>query len=432
MDPKLLSLQNPWWENHEWQKADPSLSLVLNKSYYYRNPLVQNLEFKPGQVHILRGPRQVGKTTLIKEWIDRLTTQEKVSPLDILLLSCEGMESFGKLQETLIQWLTTRKQGARVYVFLDEVTFVKEWQRAILSCFNVGLFQQATLVITGSNARDLKESRERLPGRRGEGKDIQLYPLMPFQYLELACFQGKTVENLIEIYLKVGGFPHAIRDFVTMGYVSEETFRTYRNWIIGDAAHYGFLEESLKHILCRIYETVPSRITWSTLIENTTIKSHETALAYIEHLQDAHLCELLYCYDPQKKGPAPHKARKIYFIDPLLYYLAASWKNNITPIWPWIELPETFESIKAQLLESAFVVQSRVQHMNQGISTYFWYSTKVKQEVDIVFVSTPGKMSLYEVKWGGGPEFKALSQKVHILTHQALFSAFNSSPLSSF
>lgn len=425
MDSKLLSLQNPWWKDREWQKTDPHLSVVRRQPYHYNNSLIQSLEFKSEQIHILRGPRQVGKTTLIKEWVDRLIQKENAHASNVLLISCEGMESFDELQKTLIDWLSAKKNqrsvGQRIYIFLDEVTFVKEWQRVILSCSNVGLFRRATLVITGSNARDLKESAERLPGRRGGGKDLQLYPLMPFQYRELKCFQKYTPQDLTAIYLKVGGFPHAIRDFVTTGGVSEETFRTYRNWIIGDAAHYGLSEEILKHILFRIYETAGSRVTWSKLIENTIVKSHETALAYIEHLQDAHLCELLYCYDPKMHGPAIHKARKIHFVDPLLYYLAAAWKKNLTPIWKWIELPETFNLYRAPLLESVFAVQARVQHARKPVIPYFWYSTKTKQEVDLVLISGE-QMSLYEIKWTSGREFKALGEKVRILTQKDLFS----------
>ncbi len=423
MDSKLLELQNLWWNDPHWQDSDPHFSLIQGQPYYYRNPLVQNLEFKPEQIHILRGPRQVGKTTLIKEWIDRLVTDEKTEPENILFLSCEGMASFGELQEVLINWISEKRKYQN-YVFLDEVTFVMEWQRAILTCSNLGLFRNTTVVITGSNARDLKESKERLPGRRGAGKDIQLYPLMPVQYQKLSCFQKYNIEDLVEIYFKVGGFPHAIRDFVTIGRISEETFRTYRNWIIGDAAHYELSEEILKHILFRIYETATSRVTWSKLIENTTVKSHETALHYIEHLQDAHLCELLYCYDPQKNGPAIHKARKVYFIDPLLYYLSYAWKNNLTPIWEWIQM-EAFQKARSQLLESVFVIQSKIKCREQNINTYFWYSTKTKQEVDLL-VRSRKELSLYEIKWGGGNEFNALSHKVSILSQKELFSHFNS------
>ena len=418
MDSKIVSLQNPWWKDPQWQKSDPHLSIIRGQPYHYDNPLIHSLEFKPEQIHILRGPRQVGKTTLIKEWIDRLILKERARPSDILLMSCEGIESFHELQKTLIDWISA-KPTQRIHVFLDEVTFVKEWQRALLSCYNLGLLRQATIVITGSNARDLKESAERLPGRRGKGRDLQLFPLMPSQYLELKCFQGYKQQDLTEIYLKVGGFPHAIRDFVTMGSISEETFRTYRNWIIGDAAHYGLSEEILKHILFRICETAGSRLTWSKLIENTMVKSHETALAYVEHLQDAHLCELLYCYDPQQHGPAIHKARKIHFIDPLLYYLSVAWKKNVAPVWEWIQLPETFNSVRGVLLESVFAIQARVQHADQNIISYFWYSTKTKQEVDLVLIS-PKEMSLYEIKWSGGSEFNALGKQVRILTQEDL------------
>lgn len=420
MDPKLLFLQNPWWKNRDWHRSDVHISVIKGKTYYFSNPLVSSLEFKPKQIHILRGPRQVGKTTLLKEWIHRLISTEEAQPRNILMVSCEGITNFTELQQTLTDWLSQKRRN-QVYLFLDEVTFVEEWQRAILTCSNAGLLQNTSVVITGSNARDLKESKERLPGRREGGKDLKLYPLLPFQYRELPCFKQYGSEKLIEIYLKIGGFPHAIRDFVTLGQISEETFRTYRNWIVGDATHYELSEEILKHILFRIHETTGSRVSWSKLIENTTVKSHETALNYIEHLQDAHLCELLYCYDVDKNGPSIHKARKIYFIDPLLYYLSYAWKNNVAPIWEWIQLPETFKMVRGSLLESAFAVQSKVKNEQKNVNTFFWYSTKTKQEVDLLFLSGRN-ISLFEVKWGGGGVFKALSQEVRILSQKELFS----------
>ena len=94
MDSKIVSLQNPWWKDPQWQKSDPHLSIIRGQPYHYDNPLIHSLEFKPEQIHILRGPRQVGKTTLIKEWIDRLILKERARPSDILLMSFEGIESF--------------------------------------------------------------------------------------------------------------------------------------------------------------------------------------------------------------------------------------------------------------------------------------------------------------------------------------------------
>ncbi len=387
-----FSLDNPWWLGSVSERDDPHLCAIEGRPYYYRHQSLLKLPLEAGEIHVLRGPRQVGKTTLLKEWIRRLLVQEKVRGQRIFFLSCETLESFGELAAILKDWFSNHKQE-RTYVFLDEVSFVPDWQRAILSCSNSGLLQQTTLMITGSNARDLKMSSERLPGRRGTGKDLRLFPLSPRQYLELECFKGKSHEELMSIFLRVGGFPHALRDFVTLGRVSEETYATYRNWIIGDALRYGLTEENLKHILFRVVETLTSRITFTSLIEGTPIRSHETALSYLEHIQDAFLAHLLYCYDPNKKGPAYQKARKVYFIDPLLYFLVDGWKNNVANVWGLAQQELQSPQFEGNLLEAIWV--SEFARSNEG--TYFWYSAKQKREVDLVLLKE-GKAAYFDVK----------------------------------
>ena len=414
MDSKLVKIQNPWWANEAALKEDPHLLAIRNVSYYYQRPEHYHLPLLPDCFHILRGPRQVGKTTLLKQWIERLVVQEKISPQHIFFLSCEGLDNFQELQKTLLDWLEDKKSMPS-YLFLDEISFVPQWQRAILTLSNAGLLSKQCLVITGSNARDLKESSERFPGRRGGGKDINLYPFTLAEYLKLPCFKGKSQSELLAIYMQIGGFPHAVHDWVLHGHVMDETYTTYKNWIIGDAARFGLSEEILKHIFFRIAETLSSRITWPKIIEQTPIKSHETALSYLEHLQEAFLCHIHYCYDPNKKGPAFQKARKVYLIDPLLYHLAYGWRKNMVHIHQWVEDWLHSDENKGKLLESFFVVGAAEQRPD----VYYWYSTKEKKEVDLVMESESG-LKLFEVKWNREGKLTALGQDVKILSANQL------------
>jgi len=409
MNSNLLKIQNPWWENPSMIEEDVQLK-VLKHSAYAERPELHSLTFKPRHFHILRGARQVGKTTLLKQWIRNLLIEEKIPPKSILFLSCEGIENFRELQETLALWLNEKKQEM-VYLFLDEISFVEEWQRAILWLINTGLLEKASLMVTGSNARDLKESSERFPGRRGHGLDLALHPFDLTDYERIKCFQGKSADELLEIFLTTGGFPHAIRDWAEWGYVTDETYSTYKNWILGDALRFKLAEETLKHIFFRIAETLTSRLTWPLLIEETPVRSHETALQYVEHLEEAFLCHLHYCYDPVKKGPAFQKARKIYLIDPILYHLAYAWKKNIVNIAQWAKDFVTNSENRGKLLENFYVVGT-----SRKVSPiFYWYSTKEKKEVDLV-IPQKEKVKLYEVKWKESlSSFNALQQKVEIL-----------------
>ncbi|MBI1884314.1 MAG: ATP-binding protein [Chlamydiae bacterium] len=418
MDSKIPKYQNPWWENPQAMLDDQHLLAIRGKPYEYTPSLVCETPFAPGDIFVLRGPRQVGKTTTLKMFIHRLLQKECVDPHSVFYLSCEAIIDFRELIEVLSEYFADRK-GKRTYLFLDEISFVSKWQRAILAIANQGLINSSTLVLTGSNARDLRESSERLPGRRGKGKDLELFPLSIPQLKTLPCFQECSFKRLLEIYMLVGGFPRAIADFVTLGAVTDNTYDIYRNWIVGDASRYDLRQETLKQILFRIAQTMGSRITWPKLIENSPVKSHETALEYVEHLKDAFLCHVHYCYDPDLNGPSFHKARKIYFMDPLLYGVAVCWREGRVNIAQWMKETLQDDSEYGHMFESTVI--NHAARIYPEI--FFWYSAKEQKEIDLV-LKYSGETSLYEVKRSeDSTVLRALGRNVSIL-HPQSFEKF--------
>ena len=414
MDSNFLENQNLWWQDAEALSSDQHIIAVEGKEYFFKNPLLDSFDFSTNAFHIVRGPRQVGKTTFIKFLIRDAILQAGFQPENVLFMSCEILPDYQQLFEVLSTWLREHSEK-RKFVALDEISFVKEWQRAVLALFNQGLLSDTCLIVTGSNARDLKENSERFPGRRGQGKDISLYPLGPHEYAALPCFSNMDSEAVTSLYLRLGGFPHAIRDYVNHSYVSDETYRLYLNWIVGDAARYGLAEEILKRIMFRVSETIASRITWPDLIKNTAIRSHETALSYLEHLEDSFLCKIVHCYDPDKEGPAVRKARKVYFIDPLLWHLASSWERGSQNIWNQAEHLCSVADSRGKLLEAAYL--SCAGRFRKPI--YYWYSTKVKKEVDLL-LRAQGEVELFDCKLSEAKSFTALGQRVKILSSNNL------------
>jgi len=86
--------QNPWWaEGEEFVSHDLHLSWA-KPVFFRRRPL----EMALGGIYVLRGPRQVGKTTYFKETVKELL-KRGVPPRNILYLSVDFFTSRRKLRE---------------------------------------------------------------------------------------------------------------------------------------------------------------------------------------------------------------------------------------------------------------------------------------------------------------------------------------------
>lgn len=408
MDENSIDILNPWWKDPQAIDRDPYIRAIVDKPYYFDNPVKKELLFERGRTYILRGARQVGKTTLIKEAIAQTLSSGDVTPKNCMFLTCESFGHYSELKDALVGWLKER-EGQNILLCLDEITFVSEWQRVLLWLINAGLLKHAMTLISGSNARDLKEMGERFPGRGV--RERKIFPLSLGDYKTIPFFKTFTKENLLKIYLRVGGFPHAIRDYCEAGEVSDETCETYANWIFGDAYRFGLAREVLLHILFRIYDTIASQVTFQRLVEKSPVRSHETAAAYVEHLELAFLCNVLGCYDPDKDMAAPRKAKKIYFIDPLLYQVAGGFLRGVRNVSMWWEGILGDEDMKGRIFESVVVSNIIRQHDR----VYYWYSSNTKKELDIV-IRDGEETKLSEIKLKPQPIKPALGKSVGLIT----------------
>ncbi len=417
MDMTSLNILNPWWESREALDRDEHLKQVSGRPYYFDNPLKESLVGQPGETYILRGSRQVGKTTLLKERIRSGIVQEGRNTRHCLYLSCEAIESFQELRELLTRWIRSAGENP-LLICLDEITFVSNWQRALLWLLNAGLLKNSVTLITGSNARDLKRSSERFPGRRVS--ELKVYPLSVFDYEKVPLFQKYSPAERLDIFFRIGGFPHAIRDFWEGEKVSDTTYEAYANWIFGDAARFELNREILNHLLFRLFETQGTQVTWQRLVEKSPVRSHETAAVYVEHVELAFLCHILACYDPEKKMAAPRKAKKVYFIDPLLCGLAGGYLAGFRNTAVWWEEKLRDKEFRGRLFEATVV--NWVKRFEESV--YYWYSPAAKREVDLL-IRRAGQIFLNEIKSAPASEKAALGRPVDVVTPEIFLRDFS-------
>jgi uncharacterized protein len=69
-DDQILA-QNPWWSKQGWPADDRQLGLLAGQPMRLPADLVGTIDLQEAAIHVLRGPRQVGKTTDLKLLVAR-------------------------------------------------------------------------------------------------------------------------------------------------------------------------------------------------------------------------------------------------------------------------------------------------------------------------------------------------------------------------
>jgi hypothetical protein len=161
-------------------------SLTLNKSetrsdYIQREIEPQIHQFLTDQeILVLRGPRQAGKTTLLKKIGQKLTKQ--YSPEQVCLFTFEDQivkELFVKDPQQFIQhYLIDDKP---IFFLLDEVQYIKEAGKILKLIYDV--FPQVKLIVTGSSSLDLNQLGRYLVGR---AIYFEIYPFSFAEYLKVS------------------------------------------------------------------------------------------------------------------------------------------------------------------------------------------------------------------------------------------------------
>ena len=157
---------------------------LKNRSQYLDKLIsVQDMEV----IKVVTGIRRCGKSSLLKLMMEHLRGQG-ITEEQILAMNFESMQFSDMDSKGLYQFVMERApKGKRLYIFLDEVQKVKDWQNAVNS-FRVDL--DCDLYVTGSNAYLLSsELSTYLSGRYVEIK------MLPLSFREFLDFHGYLLEE---------------------------------------------------------------------------------------------------------------------------------------------------------------------------------------------------------------------------------------------
>ncbi len=157
--------------------------------------------FESDLIKVITGIRRCGKSVIMSQIADEFRSAGK----PVLFINFESIEFSSSIPDApaLVAFVKERlSETEKLYVFLDEVQLVKDWN---IACRSLRL-ENLSLFITGSNSKLLsKEFTKELSGR------YVSFGVRPFVYKEIAEYAAQLGKSYpISDYLVYGGFPKVI------------------------------------------------------------------------------------------------------------------------------------------------------------------------------------------------------------------------------
>ena len=372
LSDEQIVAQNPWWSEQAWLAGDRQLALLAGQPVRLPSELVDAIDLTRAAIHVLRGPRQVGKTTDLKLLVQRALA-EGHDARSIVYLTLDLLEGqpHAELAETITRAKALAKHPGSSIVLLDEVTGIPRWQTAVKARWDDGTIGDDVVVCTGSSAIDLQQgAAERLPGRRGAGRDYLVLPqtfgafaravnrsLPPSPCLTIADLRtpageaalhearlhAPALRDALSLYLKFGGLPAAVAEAAT-GAVepSEQVKRILHDSLVKEVQRRGGSIPAAHALLERVLRSLGSRTDWSRMAREMDVPlsnrrggtSHHTLRDYIELLAGGYFLFILYFWRASSQTNSLSNEKKVFFADPLLHTIALEHTPGLTPNVP--------------------------------------------------------------------------------------------------
>ncbi|PKP51398.1 MAG: ATPase [Bacteroidetes bacterium HGW-Bacteroidetes-12] len=341
-----------------------------------------------GKAIVLIGPRQVGKSTLIKEILK--------SKGDYLYLDGDDFSVQQQLELPNTEFIK-RMIGNHTIIFVDEAQRIKNI--GITSKIIIDQFPDVQLILSGSSAFDLNnEINEPLTGRKWE---LNLFPISMEELQISTDFlkANQQLENRIiyGMYPDVFNFPGKEKDVLK---------NLINSYLYKDVLALTGIKKPdiLKKLTQALALQIGNEVSYNELAQLLGVNK-ETVSNYITLLEKAYV---VFKVDPFSRNIRNEikSNRKIYFYDTGLRNAVISNFNSLD-----------IRNDKGALWEN-FLISERIKKLNYHkiyTNTYFWRTTQ-QQEIDWI-EEKDGIITAYEFKWQAKSKIKI--PKNFVATYQA-------------
>ena len=429
-DEQILA-QNPWWSEQGWPANDRQLERLAGQPVRLPAELVDAIDLRKAGIHVLRGPRQVGKTTDLKLLVQRaLADGHDARSIVYLTLDLIEGQPHAELAQTITRAKALARHPGSSIVLLDEVTGVPRWQTAVKARWDDGTIGDDVVVCTGSSAIDLqKGAAERLPGRRGAGRDHLALPqtfasfarainssIPPSPCLTIADIRtpggeaelhearlhAPALRDALSLYLKFGGLPAAVAEAATgAADPSEEVKRVLYDSLVKEVQRRGASIPAAHALLERVLRSLGSRTDWSRMAREMDVPltnrrgatSHHTLRDYIELLAGGYFLFILYFWRAGSQTNNLSNEKKVFFADPLLHTIALEQAPGLTA-----NVPALVENAVGLALYRRYEPPERL--IESFISPEELHSWRTARAGEVDFVAGPRReLDVVEVKY---------------------------------
>ncbi len=359
--------------------------------------------------------------------------------------------------------ISKRQRGDNwCYIFLDEASSVHNWQKGIKWLVDNDKLKNCTIMATGSQAINIKNATERLPGRKGILDESYDKILLPTKFSEYASLLNKNIRNLIsdnlssferrklifdkllnrEIdtilddlnayqnelndllheYMLTGGIPKIIDEKIKTATIHESLYTSYLEGVSGEWSALSKNETLLKQFCGTLIKSQGSHISWNGLSNDASLGSPNTASDYAYTLKDLFVLSIIYNYGTDKKIPRTAKDKKLYFTDPYFLHIFNGWtsaKGNFETSLDYVDETNNqgkiIEGIVADhLIRWAFALSNKKQTFDYNNHVFYWKDDK-SREVDFVLYDGNTIQVPIEVKYRNKINPKELAGLVSFL-----------------
>ncbi len=342
---------------------------MMIKRAYNLNELI-----KPNKVLIIYGPRRVGKTTLLDNFLKDTALKYKLdSGENIRVRQILGSQDFKQILEYT--------EGYELYA-IDEAQQVPSIGMGlkILADNIKGIY----IIATGSSSFDLSSmTGEPLTGRK---TTILLYPLAQKELL--ALYNRFELKERLEDFLIFGSYPDVITA-VNKKEKIEVLEELVNSYLLKDVLAFDNLKSSktLIDLLKLLAFQVGSLISFNELAVKLRIDV-KTVAKYLDVLEKTFVIKKLGGFSRNLRNEITAKA-KYYFIDNGIRNAVVSQFNSL----------ENRDDVG--ILWENFIFMERIKKLAyervMPVNFYFWRTYDGK-EVDLV-EENEGILSAYELKW---------------------------------